>query len=133
MKTCTTSKQESKEESKQAKEELVRETLGRIADKWTLIIIEELGENTLRFSELQRRIGTISQKMLTQTLREMERDGLVQRKVYPEVPPRVEYSLTPIGYSLGGAVCSIWTWVEEHYEELERHRARLDQLFSSER
>lgn len=112
------------------KERLVRETLGRIADKWTLVIIDELGEGTLRFSELQRRIGKVSQKMLTQTLREMETDGLVQRMVYAEVPPRVEYKLTKMGYTLGEAVCSIWKWVEKNHKEIEKCRLKNSELKS---
>lgn len=107
------------------KDVLVREILGRIADKWTLVIIDELGEETLRFSALQKKIGKISQKMLTQTLREMEKDGLVERTVYPEVPPRVEYRLTKIGESLGEAVCSIWKWAERNYKEVEKCRSKF--------
>ena len=107
------------------KEKIVRETLGRIADKWTLVIIDELDRETLRFTELQRRIGKVSQKMLTQTLREMERDGLVQRIIYAEVPPRVEYRLTKMGYTLGEAVCSIWKWVEKNYKEIEKCRQKV--------
>ncbi|MFN7455473.1 MAG: winged helix-turn-helix transcriptional regulator [Pseudobdellovibrionaceae bacterium] len=110
--------------SKEDKEILVRETLGRIADKWTLVVIEELGDEPIRFSALQKKVGKISQKMLTQTLREMERDGLVERKVYPEVPPRVEYRLTKLGYSLGETVCSIWNWVEKNYSEIEKNRLK---------
>lgn len=106
------------------KERIVRDTLGRIADKWTLVIIDELDAGTLRFSELQRRIGKVSQKMLTQTLREMETDGLVQRIVYAEVPPRVEYKLTKMGSTLGEAVCSIWKWVEKNHKEIERCRLK---------
>lgn len=107
-------------------EELVRELLGRIADKWTLVVVDELGEETLRFSQLQRKIGGVSQKMLTQTLREMERDGLVERQVYPEVPPRVEYRLTKMGYSLGEAVCSIWKWAAKNREEIEKARSKFE-------
>lgn len=107
------------------KDILVREILGRIADKWTLVIIDELGDQTLRFSALQKKIGKISQKMLTQTLREMEKDGLIERTIYPEVPPRVEYRLTKIGYDLGEAVCGIWKWAEKHYREVERCRGKF--------
>lgn len=105
---------------------LVTEILGRIADKWTLVIIDELGDQTLRFSVLQRKIGKISQKMLTQTLREMEKDGLVERTVHPEVPPRVEYRLTKIGHQLGEAVCGIWRWAEKHCRAVERSRAQVE-------
>jgi len=101
---------------------LVRETLGRIADKWTLVIVDELDGETLRFSDLQRRVGGVSQKMLTQTLREMEKDGLVERKVYAQVPPRVEYRLTTMGRELGEAVCSVWRWAKKHHAHVERSR-----------
>src|SRR5437762_10969982 len=74
-----------------------RLVLDRIADKWTALVIQILARGTMRYAELQRAIGGISQKMLTQTLRSLERDGLVQRKVYPVVPPKVEYSLTKLG------------------------------------
>lgn len=106
------------------KESLVREILGRVADKWTLIILDELEDGPHRFSVLQKRIPGISQKMLTQTLRSMESDGLVDRKIYPEVPPRVEYKLTKIGFDLGEAVCSIWKWAEKYYKDIEKIRER---------
>src|SRR5437016_9185601 len=77
-----------------------RLVLERIADKWTAIIIQLLSKKTMRYAELHREIGGISQKMLTQTLRSLERDGLVERKVYPVVPPRVEYSLSRLGRTL---------------------------------
>ena len=83
------------------KQALLREILERIADKWTLLVIEALdGEGEMRFSDLQRRIGQISHKMLTKTLRQLERDGLVTRRVHAEVPPRVDYKLTELGESL---------------------------------
>ena len=108
-------------------ETLVRELLGRIADKWTLVVVDELGEDTLRFSQLQKKVGGISQKVLTQTLRELEKDGLVERQVYAEVPPRVEYRLTKMGYSLGEAVCGIWKWAAKHCDEINRARTKFDQ------
>lgn len=93
-----------------AKEMLVHEMLERIADKWTLVAIDALDDGgTLRFGELRRRMGPISQKMLTKTLRLLERDGLVSRAVYAAVPPKVEYRLTPLGRGLGKAVCGVWT------------------------
>lgn len=102
---------------------LARELLGRIADKWTLSAIDLLAEQgVLRFSRLAAGLPGISQKMLTKTLREMERDGLVDRHVYPEVPPRVEYRLTPLGESLGEAACSIWMWVDKHLADVNRAR-----------
>lgn len=110
-----------------AKEALLREVLERIADKWTLIVIEELSSETpVRFTELRDRIGGVSQKMLTKTLRQLERDGLVTRRVHPVIPPRVDYTLTPLGESLGESVCGIWMWVEEHMDEVVRLRAQHD-------
>jgi DNA-binding HxlR family transcriptional regulator len=81
---------------------------------------------TLRFGELRRRMGPISQKMLTKTLRQLERDGLVAREVYAEVPPRVEYRLTALGRGLGKAVCGIWTWAARHLGDVERARRTYD-------
>lgn len=107
-------------------ETLVREILGRIADKWTLVVVDELGEETLRFSQLQRKIGGISQKMLTQTLREMEKDGLVERFIHAEVPPRVEYRLTRMGYGLGEAVCGVWKWAAKNSGNIEKARAKFE-------
>lgn len=105
------------------KEALVRELLERVADKWTLLVIEELdGGGELRFTQLRGRVGGVSQKMLTKTLRQLERDGLVTRRVHPVVPPRVDYALTPLGRSLGEAVCGLWTWVEKHMQDVQRAR-----------
>lgn len=110
-----------------SKEALVREILERVADKWTLLVIEELGSGgEMRFSRLRERIGGVSQKMLTKTLRQLERDGLVTRRVHAVVPPRVEYELTPLGESLGEAVCGIWLWVEAHSDDVERSRRSYD-------
>ena len=106
---------------------LVNELIGRVADKWTMLILEELNEKgVMRFSEIGRAIEGISQKMLTQTLRLMERDGLVTRTVYPVVPPKVEYSLTALGESLGAAFCGVWVWAERHLEEIEASREAFD-------
>ncbi|MGF7159500.1 DNA-binding HxlR family transcriptional regulator [Rhodoligotrophos appendicifer] len=103
---------------------LVRQILERIADKWTPLVIDALeGENELRFSRLREQVPGISQKMLTKTLRVLERDGLVSRVVHPVVPPRVEYTLTALGESLAEAVCSIWVWAGDHLEEVERARS----------
>ena len=103
---------------------LVDEIIGRIADKWTLLLIEALAQNgVVRFSRLADLVGGISQKMLTQTLRQMEADGFVTRTVYPVVPPRVEYALTPLGESLGEAFCGVWEWAEKNHAELQRQRA----------
>jgi DNA-binding HxlR family transcriptional regulator len=113
--------------SAKEKEALVREMLERVADKWTLLVIEELGSGgKLRFTQLRDRIGGVSQKMLTKTLRQLERDGLVTRHVHPVVPPRVDYELTPLGEALGEAVCGIWIWVEKHVRDVERARRAYD-------
>lgn len=109
------------------KEALVREILGRVADKWTLLVIEALeSEGEIRFSRLREKIGGVSQKMLTKTLRQLERDGLVTRRVHAVVPPRVDYTLTPLGESLGESVCGIWLWVEAHMGDVERSRRAYD-------
>lgn len=108
-------------------EMLVRQMLERVAEKWTLLVIEALdGEGELRFSRLRERVGGISQKMLTRTLRELERDGLVTRRVHPTVPPRVDYRLTPLGESLGEAVCGMWRWAAAHAEQVEHARLSYD-------
>ena len=102
-----------------------REVLDRIADKWTALIILALSEaGTMRYGELQRRIGGISQKMLTQTLRSLEDDGLVERVVYPVVPPMVEYSLTPLGRSLEDPLAAIRRWAERNLPKLLENRKR---------
>ena len=103
---------------------LVEEVIARVADKWTMLLLEALAQHgTVRFSRLAALVGNISQKMLTQTLRQMESDGFVTRTVFPVVPPRVEYALTSLGLSLGAAFCGVWTWAEANYEELARQRA----------
>ena len=102
---------------------LVRDIIGKVADKWTMVILEALEDHgTLRFSEIGRKVGDISQKMLTKTLRQMEADGLVSRVVYPVIPPRVDYSLTEMGHSLGGAFCGVWTWAQEHHDQITASR-----------
>src|SRR5438094_1436981 len=101
-----------------------RLVLDRIADKWTALIIQVLANGTKRYAALQREIGRISQKMLTQTLRSLERDGLVQRKVDPVVPPKVEYSLTRLGRTLIEPLHALCRWSEKHLAELQANRAR---------
>ena len=101
-----------------------RQVLDRIADKWTALVIKALSDETLRYSELQRRIGGVSQKMLTQTLRSLEVDGLVERTVYPVVPPRVEYSLTRLGLTLQEPLQAICLWAETHLPAMRAARAR---------
>lgn len=99
-----------------------RQVLDRIADKWTSLVIYALSAGTVRYGELQRRIGGISQKMLTQTLRSLEVDGLVDRKIYPVVPPHVEYSLTPLGRTLIEPLTAVCRWAEKHLPRLLANR-----------
>jgi DNA-binding HxlR family transcriptional regulator len=104
-----------------------REMLARVGDKWTVYVIHVLGDaGTLRFNELRSRVNGISQRMLTVTLRGLERDGLVTRKVYPEVPPRVEYALTTFGATLRQLVRGLVEWSEAHLAEVDRARAAYD-------
>jgi DNA-binding HxlR family transcriptional regulator len=108
-------------------EALVNELIGRVADKWTMLILEALTENgEMRFTRVGECVSGISQKMLTQTLRQMERDGLVTRTVHPVIPPHVEYKLTALGASLSEAFCGVWIWAGEHLKEIESARARFD-------
>ncbi|WP_283418954.1 helix-turn-helix domain-containing protein [Sphingopyxis sp. Geo48] len=108
-------------------EMLVNELIGRVADKWTLLVLEELEDNgVLRFTELARMVPGISQKMLTQTLRAMERDGLVERTVHPVIPPKVEYRLTDLGHSLGEAFCGVWHWAGDNLDRVEAARKAFD-------
>ena len=108
-------------------EALVTELIGRVADKWTLLVLEELEDNgVLRFTGLARLVPGISQKMLTQTLRAMERDGLVRRTVHPVIPPKVEYELTDLGHSLGEAFCGVWHWAGENLDRVETARKAFD-------
>ena len=108
-------------------ERLVNDVIGRIADKWTMLILEVLEQQgTLRFTEVARAVEGISQKMLTQTLRQMERDGLVLRTVHPVVPPKVEYQLTDLGLTLSEAFCGVWTWAGLHLERIEAARSAFD-------
>ena len=104
-------------------EALVCEIIERVADKWTMLVLEVLEEHgTVRFTRLGELVDGISQKMLTKTIRQMESDGLVTRTIYPVIPPRVEYSLTSLGHSLGAAFCGVWIWAEQHYDEVTRAR-----------
>jgi DNA-binding HxlR family transcriptional regulator len=104
----------------------VRQILDRIAGKWSLLVIALLDRSTLRFTELRRSIDGISQRMLTTTLRQLERDGLVQRTVHPVVPPRVDYALTPLGATLHETIQSLVTWSEAHQQEIAMARAAYD-------
>ncbi len=108
-------------------EALVNEVIGRVADKWTMLVLEVLAEHgEQRFTRLGELVGGVSQKMLTQTLRQMERDGLVVRTVHPVIPPRVEYRLTDLGVSLAEAFCGVWTWAETNLERIEAARSAFD-------
>ncbi|MGW6426305.1 winged helix-turn-helix transcriptional regulator [Nocardia sp. NPDC055053] len=99
-----------------------REVLDHIAGKWTVLIVDALADGTLRYTDLRRRIDGISQKMLTQTLRQLERDGFVARTVYPTVPPRVEYTLTDLGHSLCEPIAALREWVETNINHIEKAR-----------
>lgn len=121
------------EQSTKSKEELskqkvmIRELLSKMSDKWTLFVIYTLGkEGELRFTRLMEKIGGVSQKMLTQTLRQLERDGLVTRTVHAVVPPRVDYKLTPLGESFREVVGGLWLWVEAHLCNVESSRKQFD-------
>jgi DNA-binding HxlR family transcriptional regulator len=108
-------------------EGLVTEIIGRVADKWTMLVLEILIEHgELRFSKLRAECEGISQKMLTQTLRAMERDGLVIRTVHPVIPPRVEYRLTDLGGSLAEAFCGVWVWAARNVDRIEASRSKFD-------
>ena len=98
----------------------VETTLTLISDKWKVLILRDLLPGTKRFGELKKSIGHVSQKVLTAQLRQMEQSGLVNRKVYAEVPPKGEYSLTDVGYSLKPILDAMWTWGEEYQKEMEK-------------
>jgi DNA-binding HxlR family transcriptional regulator len=103
-----------------------RRLLDRVADKWVTLIVCALDEQPLRYSELAGRIAGVSQKMLTQTLRALERDGLVSRTVTPSVPVRVDYALTPLGRSLVEPIAHLKAWAEAHMPEVDAARAAFD-------
>ncbi|RLT28537.1 MAG: transcriptional regulator [Chloroflexi bacterium] len=106
---------------------VAREVLDRVGDKWSAYVLHMLAVQPRRFSELRRGIEGISQRMLTVTLRGLERDGLVTRTVYPVVPPRVDYALTPLGGTLSETICALVTWSEEHRADIDTARARYDE------
>lgn len=108
-------------------ERLVNEVIGRVADKWTMLILEVLEEHgEQRFTRIGKLVDGISQKMLTQTLRQMERDGLLIRTVHAVIPPKVEYRLTDLGHSLGAAFCGVWIWAETNLTRIEEARSAFD-------
>lgn len=101
----------------------VRDIVARLGDKWSILVLTTLKENgRLRFSEIQRSIGDVSQRMLTVTLRSMEADGLVKREIYAEVPPRVEYELTELGECLFPHLQALIDWAQEHIDTIMQHR-----------
>jgi len=103
------------------------DVLNRIGDKWSVMVVGILSRHgTIRFNELKRSINGVSQRMLTLTLRNLERDGLVTRTIYPEVPPRVEYSLTRLGQTLTGPINALWDWSAEHHGAIIEARAVYD-------
>jgi DNA-binding HxlR family transcriptional regulator len=104
-----------------------REILSLVGDKWSVLVIVNLGEGTMRFSDLKRAIDGISQRMLTLTLRGLERDGLVTRTVYPTIPPRVDYELTRLGRTLLEPVSALAIWAQRHKPEIQRARAQFEQ------
>ena len=103
----------------------VNQLLGRMGDKWTIMTITMLVQQPRRFNELKRLIGGISQQMLTRTLRSLEGDGLVSRKVHPSIPPQVEYSLTPLGQSLAQPLTALSSWVLENMEAILSYREQV--------
>ncbi|GIH20183.1 winged helix-turn-helix transcriptional regulator [Rugosimonospora africana] len=104
----------------------VREILDRVGDKWSLTVVGELGRGSRRFTELKNVIPGISQRMLTATLRGLERDGLVNRTVHPVVPPRVDYELTPLGLTLLDTAWALMNWALDHIEEVDQARIAYD-------
>jgi len=110
-----------------------RQVISRIGDKWTLLVLFSLSQGTQRFSTLRNAVQGISQKMLTQTLRNLERDGIVSRRVYPVIPPKVEYSLTSLGAGLAGVIGTVRTWAYEHMDEIDAARSNYDEAAERER
>jgi len=104
----------------------ISETLARIGDKWTVLVVELLRDGPMRFNEMRRAINGISQRMLTLTVRGLERDGLATRTVYPTIPPRVEYELTPLGRTLRGPLGAIADWARTHRPAVERAQKLFD-------
>jgi len=105
--------------------------LARIGDKWSVLIVSRLGTRPMRFNELKREIGGISQRMLTLTLRGLERDGLITRTMFPTIPPRVDYALTPLGRSLLEPVMGLSDWALKNIARIETARAKFDGVAST--
>ena len=106
----------------------VSEILQRVGDKWTVLVVGKLGGGSMRFNELRSAVGGISQKMLTTTLRGLERDGFVTRTVFPTIPPRVDYELTDLGYELLVPVGALGEWARRNTERVRSARARFDSM-----
>src|SRR5260370_40457955 len=104
----------------------VSEVLARVGDKWTVLVVSALGEGPMRFNELRRALGSISQRMLTLTVRGLERDGLVTRTLFPTIPPRVDYELTKLGHSLLEPVSRLGLWARQNRSAIEAARRRFD-------
>jgi DNA-binding HxlR family transcriptional regulator len=104
----------------------VSQVLARVGDKWSVLIVMQLAEGEMRFTEIKRRVNGISQRMLTLTLRGLERDGLVTRTIHPTIPPRVDYALTELGHSLCRPVMALGQWALAHVNEIDAARARFD-------
>ena len=100
--------------------------LSRIGDKWTALVVQTLGDGPKRFNELRREIPSVSQRMLTLTLRNLERDGLVSRTLTPTIPPRVDYELTELGHSLQKPICGLADWALENVETIHAAQSRFD-------
>jgi len=109
----------------------ISDTLQLLGDKWTVLVVSQLGEKTMRFNELRHAIGNISQKMLTTTLRQLERDGFVTRTVFPTIPPRVDYALTELGRDLQGPVHGLIQWARNNTERLEQARRNYEQRIAA--
>jgi len=111
----------------------IRQVLDRVGDKWSLLIIVGLEDGPLRYTDLQRNVPGISQRMLSLTLRQLQEDGLVTRTAYAEVPPRVEYELTPLSRSLHEIVKQLFHWAADHHEDIRAHRARAAETAAASR
>ena len=109
----------------------VAPVLGRIGNKWSILVIYFLGTGPVRFNELRRKIGGVSQRMLTLTVRGLERDGFVKRTVYPTIPPRVDYELTPLGKSLLEPIQQLGTWTMNNLDAIEKAQRRYDKARAS--
>jgi DNA-binding HxlR family transcriptional regulator len=109
----------------------VNSVLARVGDKWSVLIIVLLGDGTKRFNEIKRLVGGISQRMLTLTLRGLERDGLITRTMFPTIPPRVDYELTDLGRSLWAAVEPLGLWARDHVPEIHKAREKFDKKSKS--